>query len=236
MLLRRMRNYLLTGIIIVLPVLVSVYLFSFLFIKLTDYIFNLFPNITLSKFEAKILFRVIALGILLTGLIMVGMFGRNVIGRKLLYFGESLILKIPLISKVYVAVKQLSEAFLGFDANILNKVCMVEYPRKGMWAIGFVTSHAAGEIQYRTSKPVCCVFMPTTPNPTSGVLIMVPEEEVIPLQMTIEEGLKLVISGGAVVPPFDAKKDTHPTLEDLDTSKIAEPMTPYTIVAEKPEK
>ena len=220
---RRMRNYLITGIIIVLPVLASVYIFSFLFIKLTDYIFNLFPEITLSKFTANILFRVIALGILVSGLILVGMFGRNIIGKKMLHFGESIILKIPLISKVYVAVKQLSEAFLGFDTNILNKVCLVEYPRKGLHSIGFVTSHAAGEVQHRTKQKVCCVFMPTTPNPTSGVLIMVPEEDIIPLEMSIEEGLKLVISGGAVVPRFDPKKDQKPTLDDIGTSTISDP-------------
>ncbi|MDX9703237.1 MAG: DUF502 domain-containing protein [Candidatus Auribacterota bacterium] len=220
MFLRRMRNYLITGVIIVLPIFVSVYVFSFLFIKLTDYIFRLFPKITLSKLEANILFRVIALAILLNGLILIGMFGRNVIGKKMLYFGESIILKIPLIGKVYVAVKQLSEAFLGFDRNILSKVCLIEYPRKGLHSIGFITSHAGGEVQHRTKQDVCSVFVPTTPNPTSGVLVMVPDSDIIPLQMSIEDGLKLVISGGAVVPPFDPEKYTKPTLDDVKEPKI----------------
>ena len=191
----------------------------FLFIKLTDYIFNLFPEIYQTQFQAKILLRVIALGLLVGFIILLGMFGRNIIGKKLLHFGESIILKIPLLSRVYVAVKQVSEAFLGYDKSILNQVCLIEYPRKGLHSIGFLTSKAVGEIQYKTHKPVINVFIPTTPNPTSGVLIMVPEDEVIPLQMSIEEGLKLVISGGAVVPKFNPKKDKQPSIKDITDDK-----------------
>ncbi|MEW6534136.1 MAG: DUF502 domain-containing protein [Candidatus Auribacterota bacterium] len=202
MLLRRMRNYLLTGIIIILPIVISIYLIVFLFIKATDYIFNLFPGMYYDQLQLKILIRVIALGFLITGLILVGMFGRNVIGRRLLTFGESILLRIPLLGRVYVAVKQVSEAFLGYDKTILNKVCLVEYPRKGVHAIGFITSTAVGEVQYKTEKKVINVFVPTTPNPTSGTLIMIPEEDVTPLDMSIEDGLKLVISGGAVNPPY----------------------------------
>ena len=216
---KRMRTYFITGLIIILPIIVSIYLFGFLFIKLTDYIFNLFPEIYQTHFQAKIFLRIIALGLLVGVIILLGMFGRNIIGKKLLHLGESIILKIPLLSRVYIAVKQVSEAFLGYDKNILNQVCLIEYPRKGVHSIGFITSKTIGEIQYRTQKPVINVFIPTTPNPTSGVLIMVPENEVIPLQMTIEEGLKLVISGGAVVPKFNPMKDQQPSLKDITNDK-----------------
>lgn len=215
MMLKKIRTYFITGLIIILPIIVSIYLFTFLFVKLTDYIFNLFPEIYLTKFQFKILLRLIALGLLIAVIILLGMFGRNVIGRKLLYFGESILLKIPLLSRVYIAVKQVSEAFLGYDKNILNQVCLIEYPRKGLHSIGFITSKTIGEIQYRTQKSVVNVFIPTTPNPTSGIFIMVSEKEVIPLQMTIEEGLKLVISGGAVVPKFNPKNDKHPSLKEI---------------------
>ncbi|MCD6460727.1 DUF502 domain-containing protein [bacterium] len=213
--LKKIRTYFITGLIIILPIIVSIYLFTFLFVKLTDYIFNLFPEIYLTKFQFKILLRLIALGLLIAVIILLGMFGRNVIGRKLLYFGESILLKIPLLGRVYIAVKQVSEAFLGYDKNILNQVCLIEYPRKGLHSIGFITSKTIGEIQYRTQKSVVNVFIPTTPNPTSGIFIMVSEKEVIPLQMTIEEGLKLVISGGAVVPKFNPKNDKHPSLKEI---------------------
>ncbi len=216
MLIRRMRNYLITGIIILLPVVLSIYLLIFSFVKATDYIFNLFPGIYIDNLQLKIFFRVIALGLLVTTLIMVGMFGRNVIGKRLLHFAESIMLKIPLLGRVYIAIKQVSEAFLGYDKNILKKVCLVEYPRKGLHSIGFITAKAQGEILYKTNKKVINVFMPTTPNPTSGVLIMIPEEDVIHLDMTIEEGLKLIISGGAVTPPYVIQKERQASLDDND--------------------
>lgn len=218
MLFRQMRNYLITGVIILLPITLSIYLIVFAFIKATDYIFSLFPGIYIDNFQLKILFRIIALGLLIAGLILVGMFGRNVIGHKLLQFGESILLKIPLLGRIYIAIKQVSEAFLGYDKNILSKVCLIEYPRKGVHSIGFITSTAVGEIQYRTDKRVVNVFMPTTPNPTSGVLIMVPEEEIILLQMSIEDGLKLVISGGAVNPPFKPA-DVPSTHEEMASER-----------------
>jgi len=221
MLLKRMRTYFITGLLIILPVIVSVYIISFLFVKTTDYIFNILPGIYVNNLQIKILLRVIALGFLITTFILIGMFGRNIIGRRLLFFAESIILKIPLLGRVYVAVKQVSEAFLGYEKTILNKVCLVEYPRRGVFSIGFVTSQTVGEIQYKTQNNLTNIFVPTTPNPTSGVLIMVPEGEFHILDMTIEDGLKMVISGGAVVPPYRPKKEYVSTIKDInpDTQK-----------------
>lgn len=218
MLFKRMRTYFFTGLLIILPVVVSVYIISFLFIKTTDYIFNILPGIYVNNLQIKILLRVIALGFLVTTFILIGMFGRNIIGRRLLAFAESIMLKIPLLGRIYVAVKQVSEAFLGYDKTILNKVCLVEYPRKGVFSIGFVTSQTVGEIQYKTQNHLTNIFVPTTPNPTSGVLIMVPEGEFHVLDMTIEDGLKMVISGGAVVPPYKPKKQYVSIIKDITPS------------------
>ncbi|MCB1196012.1 DUF502 domain-containing protein [bacterium] len=217
MLFRKLRAYFFTGLLIILPIIVSLYIITFLFIKATDYIFSLFPSVYYGNIEIKILVRVVALGLLVATLILIGMFGRNFIGRRLLHYGETLFIKIPLLGRIYIAVKQVSEAFLSFDKkNILSKVCLIEYPRKGIMSLGFITSRSEGEVQYRTEKKVISVFVPTTPNPTSGILVFVPEEEIVPLQMTIEEGLKMVISGGAVTPQFDPKNDIEPTVNQIN--------------------
>lgn len=205
--LKRFRNHLISGLLIFLPAVISIYIMSFLFVKTTDYIFHMFPAIYHNNIEVRIFIRLIALFLLLSCLVLLGMLGKILLIRKLLQFGESVFLRIPLLGKIYNAIKQVSEAFLGYDKTILNKVCMVEFPRKGAYSIGFVTSTAEGEVQYRTKAKVINIFVPTTPNPTTGFLIMVPEDEVIILDMTIEEGLKLVISGGAVVPNYTPKPD-----------------------------
>ncbi len=205
--LKRFRNHLISGLLIFLPAVISIYIMSFLFVKTTDYIFHMFPAIYHNNIEVRIFIRLIALFLLLSCLVLLGMLGKILLIRKLLQFGESVFLRIPLLGKIYNAIKQVSEAFLGYDKTILNKVCMVEFPRRGAYSIGFVTSTAEGEVQYRTKAKVINIFVPTTPNPTTGFLIMVPEDEVIILDMTIEEGLKLVISGGAVVPNYTPKPD-----------------------------
>jgi len=202
---KRFRNHLISGLLIFLPVVISLYIMSFLFVKTTDYIFHLFPAIYHNNFEIRLFIRIIALLLLLSSLILLGMLAKILLIKKLLRFGESVFLRIPLLGKIYNAIKQVSEAFLGYDKTILNKVCMIEFPRKGSYSIGFVTSTAQGEIQYKTQAKVINVFVPTTPNPTTGFLIIVPENEVVVLDMTIEEGLKLVISGGAVVPDYIPK-------------------------------
>lgn len=216
MLFKKMRTYFITGLLVILPVIVSIYIISFLFVKTTDYIFNILPGIYQNNLHIKLLLRVIALGFIITTFILIGMFARNILGKRLLHFAESIILKIPLLGRVYVAVKQVSEAFLGYDKTILNKVCLVEYPRRGVFSIGFITSQTVGEIQHKTQNRLTNVFVPTTPNPTSGVLIMVPEGEFHLLDMTIEDGLKMVISGGAVVPPYKPRKQHVSTIKDIN--------------------
>ena len=133
-----------------------------------------------------------------------GVFATNVIGRKLVRFFENLLTRVPFISKVYFTIKQIRDAFIGQEHTLFNSVALVEFPRAGLYSVGFVTSEAGGEVQDRTKERVVCVFVPTTPNPTSGFLVFVPQEKLIALSMTVEEAMKLVISGGALVPPFKA--------------------------------
>ena len=133
--------------------------------------------------------------VLITGMIMA-----NLLGRRLVAFWESLLARIPLVRTLYSAVKQIMEAVLATDAKSFRKVLLVEYPRKGVWSLAFMTSDDLGEVQDKTIANVISVFIPTTPNPTSGFVLMVPESDVIELDMAVEEGLKMIISMGVVVP------------------------------------
>jgi len=204
-----MRRYLITGIVVILPSVVTIWvlwsLFSFidgLAKKVPGHPFDSIPGVGVIFFFAFILF--------------VGMFASNVIGRRMIGFGESIMARIPFASKIYKAVKQISSAVLGGKGTIFNTVVLVEYPRKGIYSLGFVTSEAEGEVQYITEQRVVCVFIPTTPNPTSGLLIFVPKEELIYLKMNTEDGLKLVISGGVVSPTYSAGPSPAP-VKPLET-------------------
>jgi uncharacterized membrane protein len=141
-------------------------------------------------FAATILF------VLLSGVFASNIFGRTVIGRF-----EGIFARVPLFSRIYLAVKQIGEAILTSQKNVFERVVLFEYPRKGLWAIGFVTSEHRGVLSRKTGKAHVHVFVPTTPNPTSGFLLFVPEQDLVELDMTVEDGLKLVVSGGAVTPP-----------------------------------
>ncbi len=147
-------------------------------------------------------FHIPGLGVLLAvALVLItGMIMANLLGRRLVAFWESLMARIPLVRTLYSAVKQIMEAVLATDAKSFRKVLLVEYPRKGVWSLAFMTSDDLGEVQDKTIANVISVFIPTTPNPTSGFVLMVPESDVIELDMAVEEGLKMIISMGVVVP------------------------------------
>ena len=128
-----------------------------------------------------------------------------VVGRRLVAIGEAIIKHVPLLNKTYGFMKEISQTLLAGKQTMFQRVVLVEFPRPGIYSIGFVTSETRGEAQEKTKETVINVFVPTTPNPTSGFLILVPREQLIELDMTVAEGMKMVISGGAVVPPYTAK-------------------------------
>ncbi len=190
-----LRRYLITGIVVTLPAFVTIWvlwnLFSFidgLPKKIPGQPFAGIPGVGFVIFFVMIIF--------------VGIFATNIIGKRLISFGEKIMARIPLANRIYKAVQQISTAFLGSQRSIFSQAVLVEYPRKGLYSLGFVTSEAEGEVQHKTENRLVCVFVPTTPNPTSGVLIFSPREHLIYLDMTTEDGLKLVISGGVVVPSY----------------------------------
>ena len=135
-----------------------------------------------------------------------GMVVANFLGRHIVATWEKLLSQIPIVRTLYSAVKQIMEAVLATDAKSFSKVLLIEYPRKGVWSFAFMTSDDLGEVQTKIDEKVVSVFIPTTPNPTSGFILMVPEKDTIELEMSVEDGLKMIVSVGMVVPEW--KKDT----------------------------
>ena len=144
------------------------------------------------------------LGVLLAAILVLttGMIVANFLGKRLVVAWEHFLARIPLVRSLYAAIKQIMEAVLSTDAQSFRKVLLIEYPRKGVWSLAFLTSDNLGEVQAKTRGEVISVFIPTTPNPTSGFVIMVPKDEVIELDMAVEDGLKMIISLGVAVPPW----------------------------------
>jgi uncharacterized membrane protein len=124
----------------------------------------------------------------------------NLFGRRLYRLGELILSRIPFVRSVYSAVKQVTETLFSGTGKSFRKVCLVEYPRHGLWSLAFMTGDGAPEIKDRTGRDVANIFIPTTPNPTSGFFLMVPRDEVIELTMSVDDGLKMLISVGVVMP------------------------------------
>lgn len=192
------RNFL-AGLLVLLPISLTIYIIIFLF-KLVDRFIDYLP--TKYNPQTYLPFHVPGLGfILLVFMIFfIGLLARNYIGHKLVDMWEQLVGRIPFIRSIYIATKQLAETiFLKTDTN-LKRVVLVEYPRKGLYVLGFTTGITKGEIQDKTHKKVINVFIPTTPNPTSGFYLLVPEEDLNYLDMAVEDAFKLLISGGIITP------------------------------------
>lgn len=201
---RKVRNIFLTGMFTVIPIAITFWLLDFIFTTV-DPIFQpiIIDIIDLIPFLKGRFTYIPGLGIVMTmvAIFLVGLFVKNIIGQKLVELGEWIVKKIPIVRGIYSSSKQFMQAVSLTSSDGFRKVILVEYPRKGLWVIGFVTCENTGETQALTDEDVVYVFIPTTPNPTSGFLLLVPKKDVIPLSMTVEQGLKLVVSGGIVTPP-----------------------------------
>ncbi len=196
----KIRAYFFTGILVTAPVAITLYM-AYKFIIWIDRLVNqiLPPQY---KFDAILPFTIPGLGlvILVLALILVGMFAAGFLGKFFLRLGEWIVYKVPLISSVYSVLKQIFETFFSAKTQAFSKVVMLEYPRKGIWILGFVSSELKGEVKSKFDQEMLNIFIPTTPNPTSGFLIFVPKKDTIELDMKVEDGIKFVISGGLVEP------------------------------------
>jgi uncharacterized membrane protein len=194
-----LKNYFLTGLLVLLPIYITVKIILFL-IKGMDAILRYIPPKYLP--ETYLQFYIPGLGVILVVIIIlvVGLLTRNFIGGKIVRFGENIVNRIPFVRSLYTGVKQLMEAFFIQKNDAFKRVGLLEYPRRGIYALGFITGESKGEVQSKTGKKMINVFVPTSPNPTSGFYILIPEDDLIILDMTVEDAFKLVISGGMLSP------------------------------------
>jgi len=193
--LSRFRNYFIAGIVILVPLGITVYLTLFL-ISISSKILpkEINPNYYL-PYNIPGLEILISLAIIT----IIGWLSLSFLGKKLLNLFEKILKKIPILRTIYSAIGQMTDTFASSD-NKKNNVVLIEYPRKGAWAVGFATKDNSGEITNKTNKKLVNVFVPTTPNPTSGFLLMFPKDEIIYLDMTFEEASKFIVSAGTSDP------------------------------------
>ena len=196
-----LRKYFLTGLLIVLPIVLTLWVLIKGFYLITDFLFKAIQfYYPLDSFKLTILARLGSLVTIFIALVLIGVIARNVFGKRLLGWIDLVCGRIPIFGRIYSSIRQVIQALIGQEKTIFKEVVLIEYPRKGLYSVAFLTSEGKGEIERKTASGVINVFVPTTPNPTSGMLIMIPREEIIRLDMTVEDGMKLVVSGGAVVP------------------------------------
>lgn len=209
-LLAGLRASFLTGIVVIAPVGLTIWLLWTVAGWFDSVVLPLVPRTISPEKYIGINLRGVGVIIFLIFTVVVGWVAKGIIGRSLIHFAERLVDRMPVIRSVYSGIKQISETVFAQSERSFEKACLVQYPRRGIWAIGFVSTTAKGEVSERaeTGGKLMSIFVPTTPNPTSGFLLFLPEEDVIELEMTVEDAAKLVISAGLVYP--NAKDPTKP--------------------------
>ena len=199
-----LKNDLIAGLLVVIPLATTIWLT----ITIATWVINFLTQVPkqLNPFDGlnpilvNILNLLVGLAVPSLSILLIGLMARNIAGRWLLDFGERLLQAIPLAGQVYKTLKQLLETILKDSNGKFRRVVLVEYPRPGIWAIAFVTGAMSNEIQNQMSRPVISLFIPTTPNPTTGWYAVVPEADVINLSISVEDAFKIVVSGGIVAP------------------------------------
>lgn len=201
----RWRTSFLTGLAVVLPGVVTLAIVKWLFGTISSFtdilLFFLPPKVTHADDGAGpvywywSLLAIVVAALLVT---LIGLLTKNFIGRRMIDLADNLMLRVPVLNKIYGTIKQVDQAFTSGKKTSFQTVVLVEYPREGIYSVGFITSEQAPEIDEKTGKKCVCIFIPTTPIPTGGFLIIVPQEKVIKLDMSVPEGLKYIISIGAI--------------------------------------
>ncbi|PJE36846.1 hypothetical protein CVM52_10095 [Pseudooceanicola lipolyticus] len=201
-LLARLRGSFLTGLVVIAPVGLTIWLIWTVIGWIDGVVLPLVPQQFRPDQYIGINLRGVGVIIFLIFTIIVGWVAKGIIGRSLIRYAESLVDRMPVVRSIYSGIKQISETVFAQTERSFEKACLVQYPRKGIWAIGFISTEARGEVARKaeTSGRLLSVFIPTTPNPTSGFLLYFPEEDVIELDMSLEDAAKLVISAGLVYP------------------------------------
>tara|TARA_A200000113_G_scaffold216613_1_gene222122 strand:+ start:2597 stop:3298 length:702 start_codon:yes stop_codon:yes gene_type:complete len=215
-LLAGLRNSFLTGLVVIAPVALTIWLIWSVIGWIDGFVLPFIPNLyhpdnilnTIFGQDVAINIRGLGVVVFLLFTTFVGWIAKGFLGRSLIRFGENLVRRMPVVRSIYSGVKQIAETVFAQSDRSFEKACLIEYPRKGIWAIGFISTDAKGEVKYKVKakSDLLSVFVPTTPNPTSGFMLFFPRSDVIELDMSIEDAAKLVISAGLVYPPYKDPK------------------------------
>ena len=215
-LLAGLRNSFLTGLVVIAPVALTIWLIWSVIGWIDGFVLPFIPNLyhpdnilnTIFGQDVAINIRGLGVVVFLLFTTFVGWIAKGFLGRSLIRFGENLVRRMPVVRSIYSGVKQIAETVFAQSDRSFEKACLIEYPRKGIWAIGFISTDAKGEVKYKVKakSDLLSVFVPTTPNPTSGFMLFFPRSDVIELDMSIEDAAKLVISAGLVYPPYEGPK------------------------------
>ena len=228
--LARLRTSFLTGIVVIAPVALTIWLIWSVIGWFDGIVLPFVPDAyrpeqilnTIFGYDLKLNIRGVGVVVFLVFATLVGWLAKGLIGRSFIRYAENLVNRMPVVRSFYSGIKQIAETVFAQQERSFEKACMIEYPRKGIWAIGFISTTAKGEIAERNSSkgPMVSVFVPTTPNPTSGFLLFFPKADIVELDMSIEDAAKLVISAGLVYPPTK-KTSSKSTIEKSRVSKKA---------------
>ncbi|MBK8209373.1 MAG: DUF502 domain-containing protein [Rhodospirillales bacterium] len=214
----RLRAYFFAGILVTAPVGITFYLawqlVSFIDARVTPLIPARFNP------ESYLPFAIPGLGVVVVvaTLVLIGAFTAGLLGRLITGFFDAALTRLPVIRSVYAALKQIVETVLAKKSGAFREAVLIEYPRRGIWTIGFLTGVTEGEVQSVTGEDVINVFVPTTPNPTSGFLLFVPRTDIIALSMSVEDALKMVVSGGIVTPPVEPTPGLTPVTQPISAT------------------
>lgn len=210
----RLRNYFLTGLIIAAPLFLTIYI-TWTFVQWVDsWVTPFIPPAYRPDHYLPFAVPGFGLVVALVFLTLLGFLTANFIGRQTILLGESLLGRMPIVRNLYRGLKQIFETVLSRQAGAFKTVALIEYPRHGVWSLVFVASEARGEIKHRLDETVA-VFLPTTPNPTSGFLLFVKRSDMIVLDMTVEDAAKMVISAGLVAPEFTPENSRELSREEI---------------------
>lgn len=210
----RLRAYFLAGVFVTAPIGITIYL-TWIFLRFVDNKvtalipaqYNPFNFLPLSLPGIEIFKSFVSLIIVILFFVLVGWFARNFLGRMVFRLSEYIVDRMPVIRTIYGGIKQIFETIMTSQSQAFRDVVMFEYPRPGSWALGFVTGVTKGEVQRLTDDEVINVFLPTTPNPTSGYLLFLPRKDLVFMKMSVEEGIKMIVSGGIITPPDRAEQE-----------------------------
>jgi uncharacterized membrane protein len=201
-----LRNAFFSGAFLIAPIVVTIWAVS----RIIDVVggtfrplfFIFLPDALRDRPSLSVVWDILATLLVIAAVTVLGYVSRNFLGKFFLGVAERLVLRIPGVGTIYITVKQMVDTFSSHNRHLFNKVVLVQFPRTGCWTLGFLTGKEQGEPQVKAGAVVWTVFVPTTPNPTSGFLLLLPPNEIVELDMTVGEGMKMIISGGGVVPAW----------------------------------